>query len=462
AEAARAAPLDAPRRALVREYAELERRLDGVAAGAAWLQPLLGANADAATQDLAIAWDIEQQSFDAARARVGDAERRGHRVAAVTKLALALAGGDLATVGELAARPPGELGRAERIEADRRLGWLAAARAEVRAGLAAPTRSAAEAALLANDAAELADERRSDVRASAGLLVLGPLAVWRQKAAVDAAVGDHVTLGLAPSLSELRSSLLSLAGRGEELDLAGSAELRGRRGHLDLVAGADWRADVTVAHARLTGALDLGPRIEAHAELALFDVTDESAAIRAAATRSRAGAGAALQLTSREYLAATFDVHQYRARDGALLANGLAAELELGERLSLAAPECILRLQGGVSFNQLAGTLPPSVQALLPSATDVAAIIPAQFALAGAGALLGHRFFGGALRLSADLWAGWIGLPSRLGYHARVGVGVPLFGGLAELGGAYANDQAAAVGEPIADIELSYVIKWGR
>ncbi|MBI2779155.1 MAG: tetratricopeptide repeat protein [Gammaproteobacteria bacterium] len=261
---------------------------------------------------------------------------------------------------------------------------------------------------------------------------------------------------------------LLLTGRDNELDVAVTGKLFSRQGQTSLQLGVNQRGDNDLPYAKLihsyTARNGLGSNgLLAQASLAVNELSEESAALRAGGARDRLSTTLFANLTQREYFSATVSGQRYHERKGETLGNGYSIDTEIGTRLFLGTPEWRVRVQGSWIKNMLRADVPPVMAAMLPPGAGIASILPDHYATLGLGTTF-QRNEPGLLPATitapsyiADAWAGWLWPAQRFAYNLRLGVGTSLFGrDELSLGAFYANSQGGIPGQAWQGLTLRY------
>ncbi len=256
---------------------------------------------------------------------------------------------------------------------------------------------------------------------------------------------------------------LSLTGRESELDVAVTGKLRSQQGQTNLQLGVNQRGDHDLPYATLTHSYTARNGLLAQASLAVNELSEESAALRAGGARDRLATTLFANLTQREYFSVTLSGQRYHERKGETLGNGYATNMELGTRLFLGTPEWRVRVQGSWIKNMLRADVPPAMAAILPPGTLMSAILPDHYATLGLGTSF-QRNEPGLLPTTmmapsyiADVWAGWLWPSQRFAYNLRLGVGTSLFGrDELSLNAFYANSQGGIPGQAWQGLALRY------
>ncbi len=292
---------------------------------------------------------------------------------------------------------------------------------------------------------------------------IGALDIERRDIAVVMNFGAGLEIHASQRTLGASPQQLLLAGRENELDVAVTGKLRSQQGQTSLQLGVNQRGDHDLPYATLIHSYTARNGLLAQASLAVNELSEESAALRAGGARDRLATTLFANLTQREYFSVTLSGQRYHERKGETLGNGYATNMELGTRLFLGTPEWRVRVQGSWIKNMLRADVPPAMAAILPLGTLMPAILPDHYATLGLGTSF-QRNEPGLLSATmmapnyiADAWAGWLWPSQRFAYNLRLGVGTSLFGrDELSLSAFYANSQGGIPGQAWQGLTLRY------
>jgi tetratricopeptide (TPR) repeat protein len=304
------------------------------------------------------------------------------------------------------------------------------------------------------------------VSVSAGIQTVNDLAI------LNTSVSALVARGIWALGGHLGVNQLFLNGADDpqavatEVDLAAFGQWRHRLGRFEVGVGANLRADANLwsGWAKETfklwqsGTLQLG--------LQLNELATDSRWLRIYGARHRLTVGLSTSFASDGILNVQGNFYHYHTRTNEEIGAGGNVDLELGYRIRRVRPLWTVRASGSYTRNFLLTDQAPEFGRSSSSAAALIDTLPLEFAAAGVGTRVEHRFPGvapigaGRWRYFADAWVGWLWPVNLVGFEMSAGASLAL-PRRQELSikGFVANNRWLGPGVLNAGVNLSYLFR---
>ena len=217
-----------------------------------------------------------------------------------------------------------------------------------------------------------------------------------------------------------------------EVDLGVFGQWRHRLGRLEVGVGANLRADANLwsGWANQTFKLWRGGTLQLG--LHLNELATDSRWLRIYGARHRLTVGLNTSFAENGLLNVQGNVYHYHTRTDQEIGAGGNIDLELGYRIRRVRPLWTVRVSGSYTRNFLLTEQSPGFGAGSTSASSLIDTLPLEFAAAGVGSRIEHRFPGvapigpGRWRYFADAWVGWLWPVNLIGFEMSAGVSLAL------------------------------------
>lgn len=449
---------------LLLSYAAIVRDFEGAAASDRVLQQmLLRGHDDAEVYQQLVASSLSQEKFDQAQDWLQRAQAAHHRLPAYQSLAVAMAQGDRPALEQLLKERSQELSPADHVTALRQLGqrYLALSLTE-KSLLDADDESAGR---LRQHRDQLRAQLASRIEAGYERRNLSDLNIARSEVAASVALDSgRATLRLARNRLQSDGLFLNAVNGLNESDLSVQFETDGGKDPLRLTLGRNQRADQSLTYGRFEWTHALGQNLNAHLEVSLNGLTEETSALRAFGSKDKVSIGLSGKPGAATYARMALAGQRFQTRSGDALGHGYRLEGEFGGMPFKLAPNWQLRLSGSTEKNRLADRLPPALATALqlpPSALE--SVLASRFSTLGVGAT--YRYGSapeapGAPRRVQGVVDGWVGRQwpaNELAYSLRAGVTLPVrSAGQFRLEGFYTNVQGGVSTQANRGVSLLY------
>jgi len=319
----------------------------------------------AAAKEAVLAWTLSSESDEQARAWLAKHYAGQLMRPAYAEVTLALSAGDLDGLDRILARQAGRVPVANRIEAEHKLGRLAAAQT-----LAFETQERARSDDALQDTLQetlLANAQAIEPRVR--YLHQAPLAFYEGSLAAGVRLWRGYDLGLAGVWRDQRSvdsrQLTGVPATDRRADVS--------LGYRD--PWQSWRLSVgrrdgldSMTTARFFGEWRQGSRLTFTTLAGLNQPADESAPLRVGGAKDVLGLGATWRFSLREFVGARVEYSRFVGQDGSQLGHGMVYEAEAGYRIRTAYPDYTVRLVGThASYSGGDGGLTPLLATLVPA-----------------------------------------------------------------------------------------------
>ncbi|MBK1723238.1 hypothetical protein CKO23_13435 [Thiocystis violacea] len=432
----------------------------GDAAERAYLYEVLGCASDPALLEAVIAWHLNRDELDEAAHWVAVADAKGLSVRPWQRMRLALHRDDREMVASLLRETGPDLPVGSRIQGLKYLGKNAQALALAREQAATAT-DPSEREWLQGLARSVAP------RATAGVSALdyGPLSIKTLEVSGELPI-ERVRVGLRLLANALHSSstdALDLDGVDRETDISVSIARADDGGEFSARAGASVRSDSSVPYGSLKLQRPLRGDLlrNLSLELALNDLSYETALCRVFCTKSHLTAGMAGGISRRDFFNLTLEAARYQTRENEYLATGLKLDGALGYVLLQELPRWDVSLRGAFQDNDLADGLPKSLAQSQSGPLEIEDILPAQYRFLGLGTSVqggGAAAAPGRLSYAIDAHTGWQWPADEPSYGLRVNLVTSWLSWRDSLAFslAYANSLAGDMDESFSQVSLTY------
>lgn len=453
----------------VLSFALLRVRLDGLEAARRWLHPVLDRwHKDPVIRRFAQAWDLAGPNPSLAgpglsRSRSSRKKETEPPADGAGRLTLALSDGDGDRLSRLLLDPDAlplltrlgtllDLGHA--LDAGRLVHGLAG-------GPLSPEETGAPG--LRDLLFTLEEAAGSRVFLDAGWQRLGELDLLSQRLSLRFGLSSFALDGtlvhetLLPQVASLPE-----AGQQERINLGlgaslGSPSFRARVAMALLLIEEDPRF---VPSVEISG-MPFGIHLSVAAAYA--QAAEETPVLRLLGLRSRVRAEATLPIDPRLCLNLGLGWSHITDLGQDPLGHGLAGDMDMNYMVSMKNPFIRLRLTGGAGGAWLEERLPSGMQAALTPGLGPAALLPEYFVTLGLGGTIDQVLLGSAgsqgpqVRLVSDAWVGYWGPEHAAVYRVLAALRLrPVSRHTLLIQGAYGNQQGQSVGEPQAEVILSY------
>jgi hypothetical protein len=449
---------------LLLTYASIVRDSEGAAASDRVLQQmLLHGHDDAEIYQQLVASSLSQEKFDQALDWLQRAQAAHHRLPAYQSLAVAMAQGDRPALEQLLQQRSQELSLADHVTALRQLGqrYLALSLTE-KSLFDADDESAGR---LRQHRDQLRAQLASRIEAGYERRNLTELNIARSEVAASLALDSgRATLRLAHNRLQSDGATLKAVNGMNENDLSVVFETDWGKDPLRFTLGRNQRADQSLTYGRLEWTHALDPHLNAHLDVSLKGLTEETSALRAFGSKDKVSIGLSGKPGEATYARMALAGQRFQTRSGDTLGHGYRLEGEFGGTTFKAAPAWQLRLSGSTEKNRLADRLPPTLATALqlpPSALE--SVLASRFSTLGVGAT--YRYGSApeaqdAPRRVQGIVDGWVGRqwPAKeLAYSLRAGVTLPVrSAGQFRLEGFYTNVQGGVSTQANRGVSLWY------
>ena len=450
--------------ALTPEYAKLILEVGTAAERQQLRQCLMAGTVEPAILNDLIAHYLGQHEYDAAAYWLTRTQFNGAIVPVWQRLSLALAEDDLQTAQTLFHEFNDEIAPATRVELLQRLHRFEDALILAQRHLDTVI-IGDETDELTRQADILAMTRARRLRVHTASRDVGVLTIASAGATVDFAVNDTHRIALQFSghrLDSIDRDDLSVDNFDQEEELSLSAVRTQASTRLTLRLGGNRRNDTSIVYGSLAWQWRLDPSMHATAKLAVNQLTDATAVLRAAGTKSYISA--AITATPNRWNALHLDLqgHRYQTRRNDTLATGITARGTLSHVLTHHLPRWDISLRGVWEKNTLENDAPKHVaRSINADVTDIDAIISSDHRFVGIGTTLRHGNDhvepGRPLNAFIDLYAGWLWPDSQASYGTQMSLSTSLSPrNRLTLEAAYANALNGVSSQDSRKIGLSY------
>ena len=200
--------------------------------------------------------------------------------------------------------------------------------------------------------------------------------------------------------------------------------------------------------------------------LHLNELATDSRWLRIYGARHRATVGLSTSFAGDGLLNVQGNFYHYHTRTDQEIGAGGNLDLELGYRIRRVRPLWTVRASGSYTRNFLLTDKSPEFGAGSTSASELINTLPLEFAAAGVGTRVEHRFPGvapigpGRWRYFADAWVGWLWPVNLVGFEMSAGVTLALPRRQeVSLKGFVANNRWLGPGVLNAGVSLSYTFR---
>lgn len=268
-------------------------------------------------------------------------------------------------------------------------------------------------------------------RIEAGVQSINDLVIFSGAAVVRLARGQWA-VGARVGVNQLFLGDSDPSAGSTEVEIAGTASYRHRRGLLELGIGGNLRTDASLVTGWLTetvntwrgGTLQLGVHIN--------ELANDTRWLRVYGARHRATLGMTTSLFSNAFLGLQGNFYRYHTRTNEEVGLGANAEIDIGYRIRRVKPLWTVRASASYTRNfHLADQL-TEFGSSSSYARTLSDVLPLEFAAVGVGTHFEHRFPGvapigaGRFRYMGDVWLGWMWPINIPGFEIRAGVGFGL------------------------------------
>lgn len=442
-------------------YASIVREFDGPAASDQVLQEMLAhGHDDADVYQLLVASSLSQEKFDRAQNWLARAEAAHHQLPAYQSLAVALAQNDQPALAQILQLRDKELSPADQVTALRQLGRQVLALSLTEKSLLDADDESAERLRQHRDQLRVQLARRMEVGYQARNLT--DLNIRRAEASASWGFDSgRATVRLARNSLHADSETLKTANGLHEDDVSLLAEVSPGNDPLRLTIGRNQRTDTSLTYGRVEWTHALTPRFNAHLDVSLNGLTEETSALRAFGSKDKVGVGLSGKPTEATYGRLELAGQRFNTRTGDKLGDGWRLEGEFGGAPFKNAPAWQLRLSGSTEKNQLAERLPLSLGASLglPLAS-VESVLSPRFSTLGVGATYRYGLPEGTRRGVQGVVDGWAGRQwpaNELAYSLRAGMNFPVrSAGQIRFEGFYTNVQGGVSTQANRGVGLWY------
>ena len=418
---------------LTSEYAKLILEVGSAAERQQLHQCLIAGTAAPAILDDLIAHYLGQHDYETAAYWLTHAQFNGTIIPVWQRLSLALAEDDLQTAQTLLQEFNDEIALTARVELLQRLHLFEDALVLAQHHLDSVIIDD-ETDELARQADILALTRAKRLRVHAASQDVGVLTIASAGATVDFAVNDTHRIALQFSkhrLDSIERNDLSVDDVDQEEELSLSAVRTQASTRLTLRLGGNRRRDTSIVYGSFAWQWRLDPSIHATATLAVNQMTDATAVLRATGTKSYISA--TVTATPNRWNAVYLDLqgHRYQTRHNDTLATGITARGTLSHVLTQHLPRWDISLRGVWEKNTLENDAPEhAARSVNADLTDVDTIISSDLRFVGIGTTLRHGNDrlepGRPTNAFIDLYAGWLWPDSQASYGMQMNLSTSL------------------------------------
>lgn len=268
-------------------------------------------------------------------------------------------------------------------------------------------------------------------RIEAGVQSINDLLIFSSAAVVRLARGQWA-VGARLGVNQLFLGDSDPSAGSTEVEVAGTAAYRHRRGLLEIGVGGNLRTDASLVTGWLTetvntwrgGSLQLGVHLN--------ELANDTRWLRVYGARHRATLGLTTGLSGNAFMGLQGNFYRYHTRTNEDIGMGVNADIDIGYRIRRIRPLWTVRASASYTRNfHLADQLTEfgSTSSYARTLSDV---LPLEFAAVGIGTHIEHRFPGvapigaGRFRYMGDIWLGWMWPINIPGFEIRAGVGFGL------------------------------------
>lgn len=268
-------------------------------------------------------------------------------------------------------------------------------------------------------------------RIEAGVQSINDLVIFSSAAVVRLARGQWA-VGARLGVNQLILGDGDPQAGSTEVEVAGTASYRHRRGLLEIGIGGNLRTDASLVTGWLTetvntwrgGTLQLGVHLN--------ELANDTRWLRVYGARHRATLGMTSSLLGNGFLGVQGNFYRYHTRTNEQVGLGANAEIDIGYRIRRVRPLWTVRASASYTRNfHLADQL-TEFGSSSSYARTLSDVLPLEFAAVGVGTHFEHRFPGaapigaGRFRYMGDVWLGWMWPINIPGFEIRAGVGFGL------------------------------------
>ncbi|MDQ3059339.1 MAG: tetratricopeptide repeat protein [Pseudomonadota bacterium] len=446
---------------LMLTYASIVREFEGAPASDQVLQQLLGRGQnDADVYQLLVDSSLSQEKFDKAHDWLQRAEAAHHPLPAYQALAVALAQNDRPALEQLLQQRDKELSAADQVTALRQLGRHVLAL------------SLTEKSLLNADdeSTERLRQHREQLRAQLSRRIeagyqarnLTDLKIKRAEAAASFAFDSgRATVRLAHNRLRSDGQALKAVDGLNENDASVLGEVAFGQDPLRFTLGRNQRADKSLTYGRFEWTHALGKRLQAHLDISLHGLTEETSALRAFGRKDKVAIGLSGNPSEASYARLALAGQRFASRSGDKLGDGYRLDGEFGGTPFKSAPAWQMRVSGSTEKNRLVDHLPPALAASLQlPAQAVPSVLSPRFSTLGVGATYRSGLPEAGARQAQTIVDGWVGRQwpaNELAYSLRAGMTVPVRqAGQVRVEGFYTNVQGGVSTQANRGVALWY------
>lgn len=449
-------------------YLALVREMEGADFEEMTIQKLAAKGMDdPVVRELAVAFHLSQENFDAARFWLLRAHAARQQTPVWQRLTLALADNDKATVADILSQEGDKLTLLSRVEPLKRLDRADEALVILDNYLQTSDDIGMEQPELYRYRDELALQQSARVDLAWDIKSLGVIDINQSQARFTLPLSEKaLAFQFRHNHLDTSDSELALPAHDEfDLSLEGNYVFQSGD-QLQLNIGGNLQNQESLVYGSIGLASRLADFLKANIRVGLNELSTETAQLRALGAKDTVSLILSAELTRQSFFQFDIDGHRYLSRQGSVFAEGYRINSILGYTLLRAMPAWQVRLQGSWESNSLEDNLPPELRSsLLSPAANVETMISQDYATMGVGTTfrygLSEQEIPRQPYLLVDAWIGWAWPSNELAYNARLGAGISLFkADVLSVSAFYGNVQGGKADEAYEGVGVQYSIRF--